>query len=355
MIEKNIIQFGNIAGLPYYYSKSLRKIGINSISIKLLEEECVGGYPGGVSLKNRKLPSDISLCKAGDSLILKRIRKYSFFIKTLFSSNLIHYHGATLLKYAYDAFIFSKMKMPMIISWAGGEARIVEKARKNNPYFYRENNFEHDKKIITNLKIISKYIKYVATDPEMSAYSMPYFEKVFILKQPIDLNEIYFSLPNKNNTKPIIMHIPTHQEVKGTKYIERAIERLKDEGFSLDYLRIEPKLTQTETRRLIATCDIYVDELRCGSYGVTAVEAMASGKPTITYIREDLLEKYPKELPIVNANPDTIYNKLKELIKDAELRLEIGINSRSYVEKHHSLEVIGPRLIEIYKEIGYRG
>ena len=81
---------------------------------------------------------------------------------------------------------------------------------------------------------------------------------------------------------------------------------------------------------------------------------MSSGKATITYIREDLIEKYPQSLPLVNANPDTIYTKLKELIEDAELRSEIGEKSRKYTEQFHSLDVIGARLLEIYKEIGWK-
>lgn len=352
-MSKYILHYGNLAGWPYYYAMSLRKMGINSISVKPVKEES-GVYPGGVVLQNRRLPSDITLTKRSEQWFLKRFKRYSFFIKTLYSSNLIHYHGTTLIRNAYDALMFGKMNIPMIISWGGGDVRIVEKARKNNPYFYRENNSEWDKKVINRLETISKYVRFVATDPEMAEYSKPYFEKVFILKQPIDLNEGYLSIPDKKNIKPRILHIPTRPEVKGTEYIENAIQKLQYENFCFEYKKMKPNLTQKQVRRIIGTCDIYVDQLRCGSHGVTAVEAMASGKPTITFIRDDLIEKYPEDLPIVNANPDTIYNKLKMLIKDSELRHEIGIKSRKYIEKYHSLEVIGPKLLEIYREIGLK-
>ncbi len=348
-----ILHYGNLAGCPYYYAMSLRKMGINSISVKPVKEES-GGYPGGVVLRNRRLPSDITLTERDEQWFIKRLKRCSFFIKTLCSSNLIHYHGSTLVRNAYDASIFGKINIPMIISWGGGDARIIEKARKNNPYFYRENDSKWDKKVINRLETISKYVKFVATDPEMAEYSKPYFERVFILKQPIDLNEVYLSIPDKKGIKPRILHIPTHPEVKGTDYIENAIQKLKYENFFFEYIKLEPNLTQKQMKKAISTCDIYVDELRCGSYSVTAVEAMASGKPTITFIREDLIEKYPEDLPIVNANPDTIYDKLKMLIKDSEMRHEIGIKSRKYVEKYHSLEVIGPKLLEIYREIGLK-
>ena len=149
------------------------------------------------------------------------------------------------------------------------------------------------------------------------------------------------------------MHIPTEPWVKGTAYIESAINRLKLEGYNFRFKLLQ-FLSQEEVLDEILKADIYVDDLRCGSYGITSIEAMASGKPTVCYIRDDLVEKYPEDLPLVNANPDTIYQKLKELILDSELRHEIGIKSRTYAEKYHSLEVIGPRLLNIYKEIGLK-
>ncbi|MCE7980650.1 MAG: hypothetical protein DYG89_05610 [Caldilinea sp. CFX5] len=81
---------------------------------------------------------------------------------------------------------------------------------------------------------------------------------------------------------------------------------------------------------------------------------MASGKPTLTYIREDLIEQYPKDLPLVNTNPDTIYTRLKELIVDTERRREIGLKSRTYVEKNHALEVVGAKLLQVYQKIGLK-
>jgi glycosyltransferase involved in cell wall biosynthesis len=211
-----------------------------------------------------------------------------------------------------------------------------------------------DKETRRRLTRLSKGIRYVTTDPEMAEYCLPYFEKVFYTPQPIDLEDIVYQLPQKSSRPPVVMHIPTRREVKGTAYIEAAVERLHSEGFSLDFQVFKPLYTQKQVRKMIATADIYIDELRCGSYGMTAVEAMASGKPTITYIREDLLDKYPADLPLVNANPDTIYAKLKELVVDAELRREIGEKSRKYIEAYHTLEVIGPRLLQIYKDIGFK-
>ncbi|MDT4876001.1 hypothetical protein FQZ97_1114130 [compost metagenome] len=131
------------------------------------------------------------------------------------------------------------------------------------------------------------------------------------------------------------------------------MERLRAEGHAFEF-RTTRQLTQTELYRAIEGCDVYVDELRCGSYGVTAVEAMAAGKATVTFIRPDLIDQYPPELPIVNANPDTIYDALKKLITEPDFRLERSLAGRSYVEKYHDSLVVAREMLEIYKQIGLK-
>jgi glycosyltransferase involved in cell wall biosynthesis len=341
-----------MAGLPYYYALSLRNIGVHSVSVKPMEEE-MGGYPDGVTL-DRKLPSDKTLTNAKQNRLIRILKRSGFLFSNINNFKLIHYYSGTILPEYIDLKLFQLLGKPMIISWAGGDARITKIARGNNPYFYRPANDPRDKETEKRLAHISKYVHFVATDPEMAEYSVPFFEKVFNLKQPVNLNECICRYPLVNQSIPLIYHIPTHSGVKGTNYIVSAIDRLRSEGLSFEFKLLEAKFSQKEMRVKLSEPDIYVDELLCGSYGVTAIEAMGSGKPTITYIREDLVDKFPKELPLVNANPDTIYQRLRELIKDAELRQEIGRRSREYVEKYHSLEAVGPELLKIYREIGMK-
>lgn len=350
MGKKYILQYGQIAGISYYSAIALRDMGIESWNVIPVNSD-----NHGTDLANfdRQLPFDKTLVQKSTGKIIRVLSKTKFALHAVANCSLVHYYSNTILK-NIDSSLFSYLKIPMIISWAGGDARIISLARKNNPYFYRMPDDHHDDRIKRRLELVSKYVHYVATDPEMAEYSVPYFDKVYIIYQPINLKECFYKLPVKQKKTPVILHIPTHREVKGTVFVESAIERLRAEGLSFDFKVLRPNLTQKQVREKISEADIYVDELRCGSYGITCVESMASGKPTITYIREDLVEKYPTDLPVVNANPDTIYAKLKELILDGELRSKIGFRSRKYVEKYHALESVGPRLKQIYNEIGWR-
>lgn len=242
----------------------------------------------------------------------------------------------------------------MAISFAGTDVRIESMAREQNPYFRQMSYSAGENKIRKRLNFISQYIPYAITDYELSEYVKSYFKKVYVLPQPIDLSKFDLSYPDPKNEIPAVFHVPTNKDFKGTKYIISAVDRLKTEGFNFEFRLQEPVFSQNQFYKEIAKADIVVDEILCGAYGMTSIESMACGKPTLTFIREDLLKKYPKELPIVNANPETIYNVLKKLFRSAELRHEIGKKSREYVEKYHSLSAVGPKLLEIYKEIGLK-
>ena len=145
------------------------------------------------------------------------------------------------------------------------------------------------------------------------------------------------------------MHAPTNPDFKGTRPIEAALEALQGE-YDFEYRRIE-KMNHEEAIKLYRHADLIVDQILCGSYGLLSVESMALAKPVITYIRDDLLETFPPELPIVSANPDTIKETIASLLEDASLRRELGLRGRAYVEKYHAKEVVTDQLERIYKEL----
>ncbi|HKX82821.1 MAG TPA: hypothetical protein VJL58_01260, partial [Pyrinomonadaceae bacterium] len=60
---------------------------------------------------------------------------------------------------------------------------------------------------------------------------------------------------------------------------------------------------------------------------------------------------YPADLPIVNADPDTIEGKLEALVQNAALRNELGRKSRAYVEKYHDDQINARELVGIYEEV----
>lgn len=350
-MSKVIYHIGSLAGWPHALAKGFRENGIPSINI-VLDVVDVAGTTNKMGKSNRQLRYDEYLFQGTTNKIMKMVKRISLFLRMLRTANLVHYHGSTVLPKNIDALLFKLFGIPTIITWGGGDARIIEIASKNNPYFFRYNDKTNDERIKKLLRRLSRFGVVVATDPEMEIYMEGFFDKVYPFRAPIDLEELKCVFPNSDSKKPIFLHVPTHPFVKGTVHIKNAFNKLLKEGYEFDLILLESTLTQDELRNKISECDVYVDELRCGSYGYTAIEAAGSGKPTLTFILDQVLKQFPKEIPFVNTNPDTIYDIIKMLIENPEQRREIGIKSRAYVEKYHAVDVVVDNMIQLYRKIG---
>jgi hypothetical protein len=59
----------------------------------------------------------------------------------------------------------------------------------------------------------------------------------------------------------------------------------------------------------------------------------------------------PHEHPLINANIDNIYSKLKDLVNDKEKIIELGKGSRDYALKYHHYINIAKQLISFYYDM----
>ena len=156
--------------------------------------------------------------------------------------------------------------------------------------------------------------------------------------------------PAPRNMSPVVLHAPTNREIKGTRFLCDAVSRLQGEGVDFDFQLVEG-LTRAEARERYARADLVVDQLLLGWYGGVAVEAMALGAPVIAYLRDEDLSALPiemrTELPVIRAEPTTIYGVLKDLLTTRRGELpELGARARAYVMRWHdplriAREVVG--------------
>lgn len=176
-----------------------------------------------------------------------------------------------------------------------------------------------------------------------------------LLPQPIDL-ELFTPIrqaaqqqreARRMSDSVRIAHAPSNQTIKGTKYLLQAVASLQRRGFAVELELIEGK-SYMEAMQLCAAADIVVDQLQIGAYGQYAVEMMALGKPVVCYIREDLRQHYPADLPIVSANADTIEQVLADLIGDRLAWGELGARGVSYVEATHESVAVARKAIAHY-------
>ena len=155
--------------------------------------------------------------------------------------------------------------------------------------------------------------------------------------------------PPSDRTRPLIVHAPSSRRRKGTEHVISACE-----GLDAD-LELVEGLRHDEAFERYRAADIVVDQLNAGWYGVFAIEAMALGKPVVTFLREEPVRRTEEALgvriPIVSASKDDLAERLRPLVESAAERRRIGAESRAYVERVHDLERVTDRLLDLYARL----
>ena len=100
----------------------------------------------------------------------------------------------------------------------------------------------------------------------------------------IDLRE-YTPAPPTDRDRPIVVHAPSSRRRKGTEQVIAACEQLPVS------LELVEGLHHDEARRRYAHADIVVDQLNAGWYGLFAIEAMALGKPVVTFLHDEAVAR----------------------------------------------------------------
>jgi glycosyltransferase involved in cell wall biosynthesis len=164
----------------------------------------------------------------------------------------------------------------------------------------------------------------------------------------IDLGD-YTAVPPSDASKPVVLHAPSSRRRKGSEHVIAVCNRLPVE------LEIVEGLHHDEARRRYERADIVVDQLNAGWYGVFAIEAMALGKPVVTFLHEEAIARtedaFDTRVPIVSATAETLADRLRPLVEDAQERRRIGAASRAYVEQVHDADKIADRLLAVYSRL----
>jgi hypothetical protein len=329
----------NMAGQATLISNYLREIGIKCDLLVFNRHPF--GYKHDISLDLKEKKTKV----AKAAIVIAN------FIKCALNYDVFHFHfGLTLLPNLVDLPVLKLMRKKVVMHYWGDDIRQNDissgytclSLQELKEIYPNKNDEEMRKKIRT----IDRY----ADITIVGDYALlPYSPKSKVIKQAIDLSLWNFvgQGPRRDSVK--IVHAPSNKIVKGTKYILPVIDRLREEGFNIDFVLLE-NMSNQQVREHCIDANIIVDQLLLESYGVFAIECMALGKPVLCRIDEHFIKYYP-DLPVVNTDPDTLYDNLKMLIKDHDLRIDIGKRSRIFVEETHDARKIAEQLAQLYRSL----
>jgi len=324
----------HIAGMLWEYREGLRALEVDAKVIVFSEHPF-------------NYPTDIEFKFTGNKYTRFLKRRLNCFIqlpRLIHNFDVFHFvFGNSLLPYNLDVPILKLFGKKIVMTFVGSDIR----PRKIT---------EDEKLNISKKKRIARFWeKHADAIISFPEYSQLLIKKYYTIPLGYDLKywKPFAPQGNKKDTdKILIVHAPSHRGKKGTEYVIKTIDKLIKEGYNIDFKLLE-NLPNSEIRDWVNISDIVVDQLLIGWHGTFAIESMALAKPTLCHINEEWKKdvEYAKNLPLVNTTPDTIYDNLKSLIENPELRKELGEKGRKYVEEVHDSKKIAKQLLEIYKSL----
>lgn len=342
-----LVNYGTQAGL---LAKGLRKHGIEAKSYThadIFDRKTDYQFKSGKSLLGK-----FFLFK----IWYRLVKLYCFFNYDVFH----FYFGSTLFRNQWDLPFYRLFGKKVIMEYLGNDIRhyksLVDRYELPESHDYYKHMEEHDKKVKRRVAYERKYVDYfVSCLPTHVEFAKNYDINVNeIVPLAIDLDTIdYVPSAEKCPDKPIdILHAPTKRQFKGTEYIEKGIEELKNQGYKINF-RLVQGIPHHILIKEYEKCDIFIDQISVGWYGTAALEAMAVGRPTCAFIDQRYFKHvgYSDSIPIININKDNIVEKLANLIINRENLPALGVRCREFVKENHDVNKVANNLISIYRKL----
>ena len=298
--------------MPWTNTQALRRRGVDA---RLVVFERYKLHPEAD--ESLELPSNTSLLR-------RQARQWAALARLLPRTDVFHFHfGLTLVPQSLQFPILRAARKKSVMHYLGSDIRGKTPTQ-----------LAYGKK--ADAEVVGSYdaIRWV---PEAE-----------VIPPGIDLAAIE-PTPPSDRERPLIVHAPSSRRRKGSEHVIAAVE-----GLDAD-LELVEGLHHDEAFERYRAADIVVDQLNAGWYGLFAIEAMALGKPVVTFLHEEAVrrteEAFGTRVPIVSATAETLRETLRPLVSDAARRRELGVASRAYVERVHDLERVTDRLLALYARL----
>lgn len=145
---------------------------------------------------------------------------------------------------------------------------------------------------------------------------------------------------------PHIIHAPSDRKIKGTETILKAIDILKNEGLSFEFELLENIPNEVIIEKY-ADADIVVGQLS-KVLGKQGVEVLSCGTVLATGLSREcvLSDVYLKENPAVHIDINNIVEKLRFLILNYDVRVELAQKGRAFTEKYHDVKLFCNHILQ---------
>jgi hypothetical protein len=160
--------------------------------------------------------------------------------------------------------------------------------------------------------------------------------------------------PRQTENKRLrICHAPRNRLFKGTARIIQVCREM-ERKYDVEFVLIEGR-PHKEAIEIKQTCDIAIDiivDIGGTGYGVNSLETLSMGIPTLTSFTPEF-EAFLPDHPFIIVNPESLPERLEQVILDRDLRRRKAAEGRQFVEKYHGAEKVVRSIYAIYRELGW--
>lgn len=318
----------------------------------------------------KKLESDISLGSSKPGFIgkISRLGTPFFKYRELIGYDVIQFVNSNSLtvfaanKYLYDLLV--KENNIKSLSACGDDLVYYNNMIDFDYYPYKVVSPEEGENKFSYSNLHQKLHKQIVDKVDMiipTGYDYAYGYKKIKEKKTTDTVPLPLFLGKRGeenkiqNNKVSFLHGINREFFKGTYFIKKALEKLKDKYPSDVDVNIVGNLPLTEYLELLQKTNVIIDQCKTYGYGMNALHAMANNKFLMTSCRKEYLEDagiLKSECPIIHIEPNInmIYNKLCEILESKINIPYVSDNSRTYVEKYHDAELIAKKYEQLWQK-----
>lgn len=358
-IKKSKVFVGpsNTSGNATYIANALRQVGVEAYSFEFSNLKHPFGYktdfliPQIVRRKNNII---IKLLKNRFTLrpLNATLRLFFFFRLIILFDTFIFISTKTLFRNKLDLRLLKFFNKKVVFRFCGcRERNPLDPLNQEKAGFCSSckdlklqmnclcNRLEQKKSLI---KMIEKYSDIIFTHKDTSGF-LTETKKQFPVFHIFSNEKNDNVLDKFNEHKIIITHFPSNRLLKKSSFVDNVVMSVLQKYDYVEYF--SERLLNDEVLVQLSKSHILIDQFT-HYHGLLAVEGMANGCVIVGRISQWFKNERPS-LPIINTEPEQLYDTIEGLINSRERMKLIAQKGLCYYKNFHSPIKVG----ELYKKI----